>query len=93
MHRSFRDKKKSGPVIFLFLMVAVIGMVTPNIIYWDAQSLKNCKVTDPLKETRQILDRIEGQYDLLVGVYHMGINNEFGTKNSGVTDICNACPA
>ena len=46
----------------------MIGMVTPNITLWDAENLKNCTVTDPLAETRTILDEIEGQYDLLVGV-------------------------
>ena len=72
--------------------VAVIGMVTPNIVRWDASNLADCKVTDPLEETRQDIDELEGQYDVLVGVYHMGIENEYGVENSGVRDICNACP-
>jgi 2',3'-cyclic-nucleotide 2'-phosphodiesterase/3'-nucleotidase len=72
--------------------VAVIGMVTPNILRWDAANLADCKVTDPLEETRKIIDAIQGQYDVLVGVFHMAINNEYGTPNSGVTDILNACP-
>ena len=72
--------------------VAVIGMVTPNIVRWDAANLAGCAVTDPLEETRRIIDDIRGQYDVLVGVFHMGINNEYGLPNSGVTDILNACP-
>ena len=72
--------------------VAVIGMVTPNISHWDENNLKKCKVTDPLTETRKILDKINGKYDVLIGVFHMGIENEYGVPNSGVTDICNACP-
>ncbi len=72
--------------------VAVIGMVTPNIVRWDAVNLADCKVTDPLEETRRIIDAIQGQYDVLVGVFHMGIKNEYGVANSGVTDILNACP-
>ena len=72
--------------------VAVIGMVTPNIVRWDAVNLADCKVTDPLEETRKIIDAIQGQYDVLVGVFHMAINNEYSTPNSGVTDILNACP-
>ena len=74
------------------IKVAVIGMVTPNIIHWDTKNLQDCEVTDPLTETRKIIDAIQGRYDVLVGVFHMGIANEFGTPNSGVTDICNACP-
>lgn len=72
--------------------IAVIGMVTPNIARWDAVHLAGCKVTDPLEETRRIIDDIRGQYDVLVGVFHMGIENEYGLPNSGVTDILNACP-
>ena len=72
--------------------VAVIGMVTPNITRWDPVTLKGWTVTDPLEETRRIIDAIQGQYDVLVGVFHMGIENEFGVPNSDVTDILNACP-
>lgn len=74
------------------LRIAVIGMVTPNIARWDKTNLQGYTVTDPLRETRKILDAIKGQYDVLVGVYHMGIKNEYGVPGSGVTDICNACP-
>ncbi|MBE5807966.1 MAG: bifunctional metallophosphatase/5'-nucleotidase [Clostridiales bacterium] len=72
--------------------IALIGMVTQNITRWDAQNLAECTVTDPLEETRAIIDQIQGQYDVLVGVFHMGIENEYGVANSGVTDILNACP-
>ena len=72
--------------------VAVIGMVTQNIARWDAVNLANCTVTDPLEETRKIIDAIRGRYDVLVGVYHMGIRNEYGVANSGVSDILNTCP-
>ena len=72
--------------------IALIGMVTPNIARWDASNLKGCAVTDPLQETRRIIDSIKGKYDVLIGVFHMGINNEYGLANSGVTDILNNCP-
>ena len=72
--------------------IAVIGMVTQNITRWDVVNLANCTVTDPLVETRKIIDEIQGQYDVLVGVFHMGVKNEYGVENSGVTDILNACP-
>jgi 2',3'-cyclic-nucleotide 2'-phosphodiesterase/3'-nucleotidase len=72
--------------------IAVIGMVTPNIARWDKSNLQGYTVTDPLTEIRKILHAIKGKYDVLVGVFHMGIENEYGVPNSGVTDICNACP-
>ena len=72
--------------------IAVIGMVTPNIARWDATNLEGCKVTDPLEETRAIIDEMQGRYDVLVGVFHMGIDNEYNVPNSGVTDILKQCP-
>ena len=72
--------------------IAVIGMVTPNIKRWDAVNLADCTVTDPLEETRKIIDSIQGQYDVLLGVFHMSILNEYDTPDSGVADILNACP-
>ena len=72
--------------------VAVIGMVTPNIARWDSVNLAACTVTDPLEETRAAIEALRGQYDVLVGVFHMGIRNEYGVPNSGVTDILEACP-
>ena len=72
--------------------IAVIGMVTPNIARWDASNLQGCNVTDPLEETRKIIDNIKGKYDVLVGVFHMGIENEYGLANSGVRDVLTKCP-
>ena len=72
--------------------VCVIGMVTPNIARWDAVNLADCTVKDPLEETRAVIDAVRGTYDVLVGVFHMGIEDEYGVANSGVTDILNACP-
>ena len=72
--------------------VAVIGMVTPNIAIWDSANLKDCRVTDPLDETRKIIDKIKGQYDVLVAVFHMSVGNEYGVPHSGAEDILKACP-
>ena len=72
--------------------IAVIGMVTPNIARWDASNLQGCNVTDPLEETRKIIENIKGKYDVLVGVFHMGIKNEYGLANSGVRDVLTKCP-
>ena len=72
--------------------VAVIGMVTPAITRWDALNLENCTVTDALAETRAAIEALEGRYDILVGVFHMGLGSDYGLPNSGVEDILNACP-
>lgn len=38
-----------------------IGMVTPNIKRWDKKNLEGCKVSDPVEETRAIIDQIPCQ--------------------------------
>ena len=41
--------------------IGVIGMVTPNIIRWDAKNLEGWKVTNPVDESRKIIDKIKDQ--------------------------------
>ncbi len=74
------------------IRAAVISMVTPNIDRWDRANLAGCKVTDPVEETRKILEEIDGQYDVLIGVSHMGMKNEYGRPNSGLADYTAAFP-
>lgn len=72
--------------------VGIIGMVTPNITRWDAANLADCTVTDPVEETKKIIAEIKDDVDVLIAVQHMGVENEYGVQNSGVTDLANACP-
>ncbi len=72
--------------------VGLIGMVTPNIIHWDEVNLRGCTVTNPVEETRKIIDSIKNDVDVLVGVMHMGLDNEFDQPNTGVRDLVAACP-
>lgn len=72
--------------------IGVIGMVTQNITRWDAANLAKCTVNDPVVETRKIIDKIGNDVDILIGVMHMGVDNEYGVANSGCTDLANACP-
>lgn len=74
------------------IRVAVIGMVTPNIKRWEIKNLMGYTVTDPREEARRIIDAIRGQYDVLVGVCHMSVGNEYDVSGSGVEDLLNACP-
>lgn len=74
------------------IKVGVIGMVTPNITRWDSTNLEGWTVTDPAEETQRILDEIKDETDVQIAVMHMGMENEYDVKNSGVTDLANACP-
>ena len=72
--------------------IGIIGMVTPNITRWDSANLEGWTITDPVEETRKIIDEIKDQTDVLIAVMHMGMNNEYEVKNSGAEDLANACP-
>ncbi len=72
--------------------VAIIGMVTPYIQFWDEKNLEDCTVTDPVEETRKIIDEIQGQYDVLVGAMHMGVDRDYDYPNSSVSELAMACP-
>lgn len=72
--------------------VALIGMVTPNIVKWDEQNLKGYKVTDPVAETKEVIKKLKGKADLFIGVVHMGVDPEYGVSNSGVTELAKKVP-
>ena len=72
--------------------IALIGMVTPNITRWDSANLEGYKVTDPVEETKKIIEEIGDQADIIVAAEHMGESNEYEVDNSGVVDLANACP-
>lgn len=74
------------------IRVAFIGMTTPLVQLWTAKQLEGCTVTSAVEETRKIIDSIKGSYDLLVGVFHMAVDNELCTPDTGVTDLANVCP-
>lgn len=74
------------------LKIGLIGMVTPNITRWDAMNLKGWTVTNPVDESRKIIDKIKDKVDILIGVMHMDVDNEYDVYGSGVTDLANACP-
>lgn len=74
------------------IRIAFIGMITPNISNWDKNNLKGYVVTDPAEETNKIIDEIEDQVDIIVGVYHMMENDEYNVEHSGFASMAEACP-
>lgn len=74
------------------LRIGIIGMVTPNIVHWDAMNLTGCTVSNPVEETRKIIDRIRDDTDVLIGVMHMGLPDDIGMEDSGVIALADACP-
>lgn len=72
--------------------VGIVGMVTPNIVRWDAANLKDCTVTNPVEEARKIIDEIRDDVDVLIAALHMGLESEYGTPGSGIYELVEACP-
>lgn len=72
--------------------IAIVGMVTPNIVKWDSANLAECTVNDPVEETKKVIDEIKDQVDVIIAVEHMGESNEYEVANSGAIDLANACP-
>ncbi|WP_113075258.1 5'-nucleotidase C-terminal domain-containing protein [Petrotoga sp. 9PW.55.5.1] len=74
------------------IKVGIIGMVTPNITRWDAANLKDYIVVDPVDEVRIAVAQLKGKVDVIVGAFHLGYEQEYGTYGSGAVDILKACP-
>lgn len=72
--------------------IGIIGMVTPNITRWDAENLKNYKVTDPVEETKKAIAEIKDKVDVIIAAEHMSESNEYDVADSGVEDLTKACP-
>ena len=64
--------------------IVVLCMVTPNIVRWNPTYLADYTVTNPIDETRLLLKELEGKYDILLGVHHMGLNDENEVEGSGM---------
>ncbi|MGL4761654.1 MAG: 5'-nucleotidase C-terminal domain-containing protein [Sarcina sp.] len=75
------------------LKVAIIGVVAPNVINWDAVHLAGYESTAPDKEVDKVIGEIEAQggADLYFVSSHVGLNNEYGNGDSA-TDIANTNP-
>lgn len=74
------------------IKVGLIGIVSPNITRWDAENLKGYKVTDPLVEVQNAIKELQGQVDVMIGVFHESETPEYGTANSGADEIAAKCP-
>ncbi len=76
------------------IKIGVIGMTTPLIEKFEAGTdhLKGVHTTDPVEETKKVVKELEGKVDVMVGLIHMGEDNENEIANTGITDLANAVP-
>ncbi|CEM62869.1 bifunctional metallophosphatase/5'-nucleotidase [Treponema phagedenis] len=74
--------------------VAVVGLVPPHIPMWEASSpshFKGLSFEEPLTAVRKTVDSLKGQYDVLVGAFHLGRSPEYGSQGSAFS-IAEAIP-
>lgn len=72
--------------------VAIIGMVTPHIMKWDAGNLKGYKVTSPYEETKAAIKEIQSKKlaDVMIASVHMGLEGEYGDDSAA--ELAKKCP-
>lgn len=74
--------------------IGFIGMTTPMVAEFkkDTDIFDGKQLTDPVKETIKVVKELKKDVDVLVGVVHMGIDNENDVQNTGVADMAEAVP-
>lgn len=73
--------------------VAIIGMIPPHVPVWEASApshFAGLEFRDITASTEQAIKELEGQYDVLVGAYHLGPDAYKGMP--GIEDIANKFP-
>ena len=62
------------------LRVGLIGIVTDWVNRWEKpENLRGLTVTDPLKAAREAAEALRGRVDVLIGIYHGGIEKNPAT--------------
>ncbi len=72
--------------------VATIGMVSPNITYWDRDQLSPYGVSDPLDDLKDILAEVKNKADVILLAYHVDKEKSIGLPGSSALDIAEAYP-
>lgn len=64
--------------------VAIIGVVTPHILKWDAANLKGYTVTSPELEVKNAVAEIqkEKKADLIIVSFHASVGGEYGDDSA-----------
>lgn len=76
------------------IKVGIIGMTTPLITDFekDTDHLKGLVVKNPVDETKKAVQELEGKADVMIGLMHMGLDNENSLPGTGVSDIAKEVP-
>ena len=73
--------------------VAVIGITPPYVPMWESSSpshFKGLEFNKILKSVQETVKGLDGQYDILIGSFHIGREDEYG--GAGIYDLANEVP-
>lgn len=92
------DGTRDLPATFVWTCAGVrigfIGVTTPLIAVFEDSSgtLDGFVVKPAVQEVREAIAQLRPHCDAIVGVLHMGVENENGVPGTGVRDVIAACP-
>ncbi len=76
------------------IKVAVIGLVPPHVPYWEASHVEkdysDLEFRMVISELGKAIKELDGQYDVLVGAFHLGPDGEYDYK--GVEAVAKTYP-
>ncbi len=65
------------------LRVGIIGLVTHWVTLWEKpENLTNFTLTDPAEAARPLAEKLRSQVDVLIGLYHGGLEKDVRTGES-----------
>ncbi len=76
------------------IRIGMIGITTPMIAEFEKgrESLQGIQIESAILETKKAIAQLNHKVDAIIGVIHMGIENENGNPGTGVADLANVCP-
>ena len=92
------DGTRDLPASFVWTCAGVrigfIGVTTPLIAAFEDSSgtLDGFVVQSAVEEVRAAIAQLKPRCDAIVGILHMGVENENGVAGTGVRDTISACP-
>ena len=70
----------AAAVLVIALTVGVIGLVTHWVTLWEKpENLTRFTLTDPVEAARPLAEKLRGQVDVLIGLYHGGLEKDLRT--------------
>jgi len=76
------------------IRIGFIGMTTPMTMEFErgTDHLDGIEIRKPLADTKSAIEALRGKVDVIVGILHMGEQNENAVPETGVTDIIMGAP-